>query len=54
MDLLYQLFLYPLEISMGWILAASYRMTGNHGASLLLLSLSMNVALLPVYLLTEK
>lgn len=54
MDLLYQFFLYPLEISMGWILAASYRMTGNHGASLLLLSLGMNVALLPVYLLTEK
>ena len=54
MDFLYYLFIYPLESFMGVVLSGAFRLTGSWGASLVLLSLAVNVCLVPFYHLAES
>lgn len=54
MSLLYQVFVYPLEVVMEWVLTASYSMVGDYGMALLFLSVIVNVAILPLYHIAEK
>ncbi len=54
MDILFQIFIQPFELFLGWILFTSFWMTGNYGVSLLLLSLVLNIVLLPLYVFTER
>lgn len=54
MNILYQIFIAPLEAGMQVVLAASHAATGDYGASLFLLSLCVNLAILPLYHLAER
>ena len=52
-DFVYAFLIAPLEHCMGVTLAAAYDATGSSGVSLVLLSLAVNIVLLPVYHLAE-
>jgi len=52
-DFVYAFLIAPLEHCMGVTLAAAYDATDSSGLSLMLLSLAVNIALLPVYHLAE-
>lgn len=54
MDFLYYLCIYPLEIFMDLALSGAFRLTGSWGASLVLLSLVVNLCLIPFYHLAES
>lgn len=54
MELLYALFIAPIEAILHLVLSVSYTMTGHYGVSILILSLCVNVALLPLYHIAEK
>ncbi|MGI9303798.1 MAG: YidC/Oxa1 family membrane protein insertase [Gammaproteobacteria bacterium] len=54
MDIAYTLFIFPLEYSMGLCFERAYQLTGSYGASVVILSLVVNVAMLPLYYLAEK
>ena len=54
MNTLYQIFIYPLEVGMEWVFGHAYVMTDHYGAALILLSLCVNLALLPLYHLAES
>ena len=54
MNILYQIFISPIEAVMQMVLAAIYSVIGDYGVSLLLLSLCMNLALLPLYHIAEN
>ncbi len=54
MDTLYILLIYPLESLMQWILGQAYVVTGSYGFSIVLLSLCINVLVVPLNLLAEK
>jgi len=53
-DLLYTAFIYPLEYVMSICLNSGYRITGSYGTSLIILSIAVNIFLLPLYYLAEK
>jgi YidC/Oxa1 family membrane protein insertase len=54
MDFLYQLCIAPLEALMGAVLDGAFALTGSWGQSLVLLSLAVNILLLPLYHLAES
>jgi YidC/Oxa1 family membrane protein insertase len=54
MDLLYTIFISPIEVVLHLMLLISYSATGHYGASLLILSLCVNLALLPIYHIADK
>ena len=49
LDLLHKLILGPLELLFDAVYAVSYRMTGSPGGSIILLSLTINLLLLPLF-----
>ncbi|SBV91936.1 putative Membrane protein insertase, YidC/Oxa1 family [uncultured delta proteobacterium] len=53
LDFLFYLCIAPLEAAMRHVLFAAHGLTGSWGASLVLLSLVVNIALIPVYHLAE-
>ncbi len=53
LDFLFFLCIYPLETVMRTVLLAAHSLTGSWGWSLVLLSIAVNVALIPVYHLAE-
>lgn len=54
LDLLYYILIFPLESAMGLILDLSHQLTKNYGVSIILLSVIVNIALLPLYYLAQK
>ncbi len=54
MDLLFTIFLYPLETLMGLCLSSSYLWTGSYALSVIILSIVVNIAVLPIYNFAEK
>lgn len=54
MSLLYNCLILPLETALHWVLATAYDATGSPGMAILMLSLTFNLLLLPVYHLAEK
>ena len=46
---LYQLLIGPLELLFETVFSLAYRATGNEGLSILLLSLAVNLLVLPLY-----
>lgn len=53
LDFLFYLCIEPLESAMRAVLLAAHSVTGSWGASLVLLSLAVNTALIPIYHLAE-
>ena len=53
-DFLYQILIFPFEYVLGYILEALYSSTNNYGWAIVLLSLFVNVLLLPFYKLAER
>ena len=54
MHILYMIFIAPLEWLMNTILHLSYDLTGNYGVSIIVLSIIVNIFLLPLYYMAEK
>ena len=54
MHFLYMIFIYPLELFMKTILEFSYSLTDNYGLSIIILSINVNIMLLPLYYMAEK
>lgn len=54
MDILYQIFILPIEAVMHLILSSTYAATGSYGVSIFLLSLLINVSLAPLFQLAER
>ena len=54
MHILYMIFIYPLEWLMKTILEFSYSITDNYGLSIIILSVIVNIILLPLYYMAEK
>ena len=52
--ILYTLFIQPLESLMAWFYASFYNLTGNYGLSIILLSLTVNTILLPLYAIANR
>ena len=50
----YKLFILPLESLMAWLYASFYALTGNYGLSIILLSLTINTILLPLYAIADR
>ena len=53
-ELLYLIFIAPLETIMKGILELSYGYTQSYGFSIIILSLCVNIILLPLYHMAEK
>jgi len=53
LDLLYHIIIYPLEIAMQGVLNYSFILTGNYGISIIILSIIVNIVLLPIYYIAE-
>ncbi len=54
MDVLYTVFIFPLEFLMRYCFEAAYRLTSSHGHAVVVLSIVVNIALLPLYYVAEK
>ncbi|HPM35279.1 MAG TPA: hypothetical protein PLE16_11875, partial [Spirochaetota bacterium] len=54
MQLLYNIIIAPIEFIMRLILESSYQLTGSFGVSILFVSLTVSLAILPLYLLADK
>ena len=54
MHILYMIFIYPLEFLMKTILEFSHSAIDNYGLSIIILSIIVNIALLPLYYMAEK
>jgi len=54
MHILYMIFIYPLEFLMKTILEFSHSLTDNYGLSIIILSIIVNIMLLPLYYMAEK
>jgi YidC/Oxa1 family membrane protein insertase len=54
MDILYYIFIYPLEFLMRACLAAAFQLTRDYGLAIICLSLIVSIALLPFYHLGER
>ena len=53
LDLLYHIIIYPLEIAMQGVLNYSFILTGIYGISIIILSIIVNIVLLPIYYIAE-
>jgi len=54
MHTLYMVFIYPLEFLMQSILEFSYAITDNYGWAIIILSIVVNIILLPLYYMAER
>lgn len=54
MDLLYHLFIFPLEQILGWALFTTYKALKSHGLAVIVLSLLLNLFLLRIFLYTDR
>jgi YidC/Oxa1 family membrane protein insertase len=54
MNILYTIFILPLETLMKLILEFSYALTDNYGISIIVLSVIVNILLLPLYYMAER
>ena len=54
MNVLYQIFIAPLEAVMHIVLSVTYSATGSYGIAILLLSCLINLVLLPLFQIAEK
>ena len=54
MQLIYNIIIAPLEYLMRLILENSYQLTGSFGVSILFVSLTVSIAILPLYLFADK
>ena len=54
LDILYLLLIHPIELTMKVLLEFFYSLSHEHGLSIILLSLSVNIILLPLYYLADK
>lgn len=54
MELLYTIFLLPIETIMKLVLELAYKFTNNYGVVIILLSIIINIALIPIYNMAEK
>ncbi|HCM25993.1 MAG: hypothetical protein A2Z96_03125 [Spirochaetes bacterium GWB1_48_6] len=54
MNLLYSIFVRPIELGLGLLFGAFVGTTGNYGCSLLLMSLSVTLAVAPLYYVAER
>lgn len=54
MTILYQVLIAPIEAVMHLLLSATYAAVGSYGVSIFILSLLINVALLPLFQIAEK
>ncbi|MCT7523249.1 YidC/Oxa1 family membrane protein insertase [Aliarcobacter cryaerophilus] len=54
MELLYTIFLLPIETIMKLVLELAYNFTNNYGVAIILLSIIINIALIPIYNMAEK
>lgn len=54
MHILYMIFIYPLESLMQFLLEWFHHITFNYGISIILLSITINILILPLYYLAEK
>ena len=52
--MIYQVFIAPIEAGMDAVLSAIYSVTGSYGIGIFLLSLLINVVLLPLFHIAEK
>lgn len=53
-EFLYYIFIFPLEQVLGWIFLMLFNITKSYGISIILLSLSVNLFLLKIFLYTDK
>jgi len=53
LEILYYIFIFPLESGMKFVLVQTYNIFNNYGISIVLMSLAVNIALLPLYYLAE-
>lgn len=53
-NILYTIFIFPLESGMKFVFEHSYSLTGNYGVSIVFMSLAVNIVLLPLYYLAER
>lgn len=54
MELLYIIFLLPIETIMKLVLELAYKLTNNYGVTIILLSIIVNIMLIPIYNMAEK
>ena len=54
LELLYLIFIQPIELGMGFILEITYSLTGSYGLSIIILSLAVSLTVTPFYYLAEK
>ena len=53
LEILYYIFIFPLESGMKFVLVQTYSIFNNYGISILLMSLAVSIAMLPLYYLAE-
>jgi len=54
MDYLYKLFILPLEFIISFLLIQIYKYTGNYGFSIVALSATVSISIIPLYNIAEK
>lgn len=54
LDILYAVFIQPIEWGMGWIFAKAYGLLGSYGLAIIVLSLVVNLALIPIYYISDR
>ena len=54
LKILYYIFIFPLESGMKFVLIQTYNLFNNYGISIILMSLAVNIVLLPLYYLAEQ
>ena len=54
MDILYYIFLFPLETIFKLVLELSYKYTNSYGISIIVLSIIVNISLIPIYKICEE
>lgn len=53
-NIFYTIFIFPLESGMRFVFIQAYNLFGNYGTAIILMSLAVNIALLPLYYLAER
>src|SRR5690554_3883747 len=54
LDILYAIFIQPIEWGMGWVFTQSFDFLHSYGLAIILLSLVVNIALIPIYLISDS
>ena len=53
LEIIYDSILLPIETVMYWLFRLFNSLTGSHGLSIIILSIVINISLIPVYLVTD-